>query len=495
MQKLGESMNLTYRKNFRNFMSVIGGEFGRRVLYTDEKLITADNIIQELEKVSDDFMFNQDAIGYLDRYYRGDQPALYRNKKVRPEINNKIVENHAYELVESKAADLYGEPIQYVISSSNEDDTKVDQLAELNRYMKSEDKAALDIERGRWASICGTSFFFIGEKNRMPVEFDEAPYFITVEDPRYTGIVYYSDDKTPAFSFHLVNRNNHDAYECYTATEFFVIQDGEIIERAVNGNKMIPVIEYPNNDRRLSDIEITITLTDELNKMQSDRMNGIEQFIQAFILFKNAAIDLETFKQMALEGAISIKDTNDNRKADATMMTSELSQDGTQLAKDDVYQNFLIIQGKPGRQEAAGSDTGQAVALRNGYYDEDKRAELRIPIFQKSERMTLRVILNKLRILKNFTLRISDIDIRPKRSKLENMMVKAQVLQILHQIGIDDAIAIKTINLFSDTQDVISKSKYRMEEQFLASNGLNNNQTETEVNEVEDGNAELRPTE
>ena len=253
---------------------------------------------------------------------------------------------------------------------------------------------------------------------------------------------------------------------------------------------MIPVVEYPNNGRRLSDIEITITLTDELNKMQSDRMNGIEQFIQAFILFKNAEIDQETFKAMAVEGALSIKDSQDGKQADAKMLTSELSQDGTQIAKEDVYQNFLIIQGKPGRQENASGDTGQAVALRNGYYDEDKRAELRIPIFQKSERMMLRVILNKLRITEKFTLRISDIDIRPKRSKLENMMVKAQVLQILHQIGIDDAIAIKTINLFSDTQDVIAKSKDRMEEQFLASNGMNNNE-QPEVIEVENGGTEI----
>lgn len=480
-------------QNYRNFMAVVNGDFGRRVLYTDAKTIDASNIVDELQKVRSDFQFNQAAIKYLDKYYRGDQPALYRHKKIREDINNKIVENHAYELVESKTADLYGEPIQYVISSDNTDSEKAEQLVKVNRYMKSEDKAALDIERGRWASICGTSYYFVGEKNRMPIEFDEAPFYITVENPIFTGIVYYRDDKTPAFSFQQCKVNEIETYRCYTAELYVEIQDGKIVTITKNGNKMIPIIEYPNNDRRLSDIEITITLTDELNKMQSDRMNGIEQFIQAFILFKNAEIDTETFKKMAVEGALSISDTADNRTADAKMLTSELSQDGTQIAKDDVYQNFLIIQGKPGRQENSGGDTGQAVALRNGYYDEDKRAELRIPIFQKSERMMLRVVLNKLRVKEKFTLRISDIDIRPKRSKLENMMVKAQVLQILHQIGIDDAIAIKTINLFSDTQDVITKSKDRMEEQFKAQNGLNAEE-ETEVI-IENGNTELRPTE
>ena len=235
---------------------------------------------------------------------------------------------------------------------------------------------------------------------------------------------------------------------------------------------MIPVIEYPNNDRRLSDIEVTITMTDELNKMQSDRMNGVEQFVQAFMLFKNCQIDEETFKNLMAAGALSIKDSAEGRSADARMLTAELSQDGTQVSKDDVYQNLLIVQGMPGRQENSGGDTGQAVALRNGYYAEDKRAELRIPIFQRSERMMLRVVLNKLRVMREFNLAISDIDIRPKRSKLENMLVKAEVLKILHDVGIDDAIAIKTINLFADVQDTVMKSKDRMEKQFLANNGL-----------------------
>ncbi len=169
-------------------------------------------------------------------------------------------------------------------------------------------------------------------------------------------------------------------------------------------------------------------------------------------------------------------------------MTSELSQDGSQISKDDLYNSLLVIQGMPSRNEASGSTTGQAEALRNGYYAEEKRAELRIPQFQKSERMMLRVVLNKLRIVKaGFSLSISDIDIRPNRSKLENMLVKAEVLQILHTIGVDDAIALKTVNLFSDVQDVISKSSARMNEQFESSI----NKTE----DIEDGNTELRPTE
>lgn len=463
---------LYFTQNRLSFQQIVGiNGYGRQIIETNESEINQQNIVVELNKALSTHNVNVPAIIYLDRYYKGDQPILYREKKVRPEINNLIVENHAMEIVDSKVADLYGEPVQYVLADA-EDEAKAQEMKALNRFMKSEDKAALDIERGRWASICGTSYFYVGNSNRMPKAFDEAPYYISVESPLNTFVCYYADDKTPAFSCQIREDNEGQFYFVYTAKEFFVIRGNEIVSSGINGNGIIPVIEYPNNDRRLSDIEVTITLTDGINKIASDRENGIEQFVQAFMLFKNCLIDEETFKKLAFDGVLSIKDSAEGKTADARMMTAELSQDGTQIAKDDVYQNLLIVQGMPGRQENSGGDTGQAVALRNGYYAEDKRAELRIPIFQKSERMMLRVVLNKLRTLKNYTLTISDIDIRPKRSKLENMLVKAEVLKILHDVGVDDAIAIKTINMFADVQDTVMKSKDRMQVQFNAQNGL-----------------------
>ena len=485
-----------FEKNIRPFSATVRNYgYGRLVMYTDVEQITDNNIVEELQSALNYHNVNVECIKYLDRYYRGDQPILYREKKVRPEINNKVVENHALEIVDSKVADLYGEPIQYVLADT-EDESKAEQMEKLNKYMKSEDKAALDIERGRWASICGTSYYFVGKQNKMPMQFDEAPFYISCENPTKTFVVYYSDDCTPAFSVQIRKNDKGDLYNVYTATRFYRIQNGKILLAENNGNDMIPVIEYPNNERRLSDIEITIGLTDAINNMQSDRLNAIDQFVQAFILFKNSKIDAETFKKLRVEGVLSIKDTADNRSADAKMMTSELSQDGTQTSKDDLYNSLLTIQGMPSRQEASGGDTGQAVALRNGYYAEEKRAELRIPIFQRAERLMLRVILNKLRVKEQFSLSISDIDIRPNRSKLENMMVKAQVLQILHGIGIDDASAIKTINLFSDAQDVIMKSKEKMDEHF---DSIVNKSEKTEnIDVVEDnanGATELRPTE
>lgn len=464
-----------HSKNIRPLSALTGNEIGRRVLKTDLSVITKENIVDDLASQIDDFNFNVQVIEYLDNYYRGDQPIKYRQKKVRPEINNRVVENHAYELVESKVADLFGEPVKYVLVNSD-DESKTLQLQKLNACMDSEDKAEIDIERGRWASIAGTSYLYISNGNRIK-EMDEAPFALKVENPMYCSVVYFSDDDTPAYCFFKRKDKEGTYFQIYTQSEVFVIRGNVVESVARNGHNMIPLIEYPNNDRRISDIEITIDLTDELNRLQSDRANGLEQFVQNLLVAINCDFTSSEYEKLRSQGLISVSDRTDGKKADIKSLSQEMDQQIVQSEKDDVYQMFLIVQGKPGRQENSGGDTGQAVALRNGYYDEDKRAELRIPSFKKSERMMLRFVLNRLRVQNDFDLKLSEIDIRPKRSKLENMMVKAQVFQILHQIGVDDDIAAQVINLFPDVQEAMNLSRERMREQFNHSIGNTTNNT------------------
>lgn len=453
------------------FSECVNGVYGRLVIYTFVDKVDASNIVDEVAKAMPRHNFNAAAIAYLDRYYRGDQPILYRTKTVRPEVNNKVVENHAYEFVESNVADLYGEPVQYALHSSDSE-SLTDEINALNTYMRSEDKSAIDIERGRWAAICGTSYLYVGGENRSPKDFDEAPFYLKVENPMRTFVVYYADDETPAFSCQMRRDEVGTYYFVWTNKEWFKIRNAKIIASGINGRRYIPVIEYPLNERRLSVIEMTIGLTDAMNKMTSDRLNGVEQFVQAFMLFKNCDIDKDTFLEMVGLGAVAVKDTASGKAADVKIMAEQLDQSQTQVSKDDLYQQALLVQGKPGRQENSGGDTGQAVVLRNGYYDEDKRAELRIPYFVKSERMMLRVVLQMLKVDRDFTLKLSDIDIKPKRSKLENMLVKAQVAKILHDMGYDDGEITKLINLWPDPANVYALSRKRMQDQFDSTNGI-----------------------
>lgn len=452
-----------FGKNIRPFTAVCDCNFGRKIIKTNKSQINASNIVEELNKALAIHNQNDIEINYLDRYYSGDQPILYRKKVNRPEVNNKLVVNLAYELVERKVADICAEPIQYVLRGT--DEKKSEEITQLNVTMDSESKQEVDIEICRWRSICGTAYRFIGNDEGNGDLLDESDFSLSSEDPRYTFVVYYSNNK-PAFSCQIrEGENNETIYFCYTANEWFDIRDGKIFESGINGNRAVPVIEYPNNARRLSDIEITILITDGINKLQSDRINGVEQFVSAWIKFINCEIDKETFREMRQEGALVVKSNNGaENKADVDVMTNELNQTEGQVVFDDLFERFLSIQGLANRSNNnSGGDTGNAVSLRNGHYDAGLRTAINEPILKKSERMSLRIILNRLRINKGFTLMPSDIVIHINHNKLDNLLTKSEALKMLLEAGVDYKRAIKTVDLFSDSEAVALESKARME--------------------------------
>jgi hypothetical protein len=100
--------------------------------------ITASNVLEVLHKALPEHEANRRDIIFLDDYYRGVQPILNRNKPVRPEINNKIVENRANEIVAFKTGYLLTEPLQYI--SKNGDENTSEAVRKLNDFMEIEGK-------------------------------------------------------------------------------------------------------------------------------------------------------------------------------------------------------------------------------------------------------------------------------------------------------------------------------------------------------------------
>ena len=467
-------------KNTRPFSAITQNDYGRSIIYTNQNRIDENNIVKELSNALSIHQQNATAIEYLDRYYRGDQPILYRKKLNRPEINNKVVMNLAYELVERKTAEMCAEPIQFVLRGT--DDKKSEEISKLNAMLEVENKHDVDIDICRWRSICGTAYRYIGKNENLEL-LDVSDFDISCENPLYTFVAYYNNNK-PAFSCQIrTDSDGANMYWCFTDTQYFVIKGGIIVKSGINGNKAIPVIEYPNNSRRISDIEITISLTDHINTLQSDRINGIEQFVASWVKFVNCEIDANTFSAMRDSGALVVKSNNGENKADVDLLTQELNQTEGQVVFNDLFEKFLSIQGLSDRQSKnSGGDSGNAVAMRNGFTEASMRVAIGEPIFKKSERLALRIILNRLRITNKYTLTVEDVEIHINHNRTDNILTKAESLKLLLESGIDYKRAIKTVDLFSDPEQVADESKARME--ILYPTEIKeevNNQVETKV--------------
>ena len=461
MWKVGESVESMWHENRKPFIKVCRGVYGRKVIYSNVKSITRKNVVEVFQKAMPTHNQNRREIDYLYHYVSGDQPILYRTKDVRPEIKNDVVENHSWEITRFAMAQTYGEPIQYV--SVKDDQDKSREIDKLNDFMRVIDKSYYDIQIGDWQSTCGTAYRETWSLKRDETEDGHPSMGIDCADPRYNFIIYSSMHGHPPLMScsRCFDEEDQEYWLCTTKSQTFEIKKGEVINYGSNGHGRILLTEYPNNVRRLSDVEIVITMLDAINKIQSNRIDGIEQFVQAFMKFVNCEIDETTFLKMCKIGAIKVKTVNPSMPADVGMISSQLDQEQTQVSKDDLYKNMLIIEGMPSREQNTGGDTGQAVYLRNGWDFAEQRAKIDEPVIVKSEKEFLKIALNILQTKEQISrdLSVADIDVKITRNNTDNMMVKAQSLLYLLEKGIHPKIAIRTVGLWGDPEKVYLESK------------------------------------
>lgn len=439
---------------------------GRRMILTDETEVNIGNVVQILRKALPYHWKNRSEISYLWSYYKGRQPILNRVKEVRPEITNKIVENRANEIVSFKSGYLMGEPLQYVSRGNAENIANA--INQLNEFVFAEEKPAKDKELADWFHICGTSFRMV-LPDEMAGEDDESPFEIYTLDPRNTFVVYNNGlgNKPILGVKYVVDENGVVHYSCYSDHEYFEIVESKIVSYDTHILGEIPIIEYPLNMARIGAFELVIPLLDAINLTDSNRLDGVEQFIQALMLFHNVDISSKDFDELRERGAIKFKDIDPQLKAEINYLVSNLNQGETQTLVDHMYQTVLTICGMPNRNGGSStSDTGSAVIMRDGWSAAEARAKDSELMFKKSERIFLKVVLNICRTLADMDLKVCNVEIRFTRRNYENILQKAQVLDLmLKNNKIHPRLAFEHCGLFVDSDLAYTLSAEYAEEQ------------------------------
>lgn len=458
--------------------------YGRRVITTDVAEITAENVVEVLEEAMKTHEKNRSEIEYLWKYYKGEQPILHRNKTVRPEICNRIVENRANEIVSFKVGYLCGEPIQYV--GRNCEESVTNNIGILNEYMFLVDKPALDQEVVEWGMICGTAYRMVLDNSAYDVESDEAPFEMYTLDPRDTFVVYSNDVKRKRMLGVKYNTDEfgQKTYSAYTDSLYFTIKDGKVREVKPHGLGE-PIVEYPANNARLGAFEIVLPLLDAINNIESNRMDGIEQFVQAFVKFINCDITKEDFEALKDLGAIKVKSA-DGQQADVDIVTNELNQQQTQTLKEDIYKAILSICGLPSMSDGSTSDSSNngAVILKNGWQGAETRAKDSEMMFKRSEKETLRLVLKLCGGLADLNLKLKDIDMKFTRRNYDNIQSKSQVLvSMLQQPKVHPLLAFTHCGLFSDPESAYTMSNDYYEEQMAKWEPVDVDESDEVVNE------------
>ncbi len=448
--------------------------FGRKVIYTSCSDLSINSIVKIINGAMLRHEENSRRIAYLEGYFTGKQPILDRNKVIRQDVNNKIVVNNAYSIVRNANGYFLGEPIKY----ASKDAECRENVEILNNMMDSVDKACGDTQLGEWQSICGTAYRLIcvdeGSENKDK-DSESAPFEVPILDPKCTSVIYSSEvEHKPVLAFtycDILDDNGNSIgrkYTIYDKTYQYIFETRGVNTQIKTGDLLqdypkphflgdIPIIEYPNNQWRLGDFETVLTILDGLNKLQSDRINSVEQLVNSILVFVNCELkdknpdgksDLEKLKEQL---AISITSST-GQPADIKFVNSQVNQNEAETLAETLIDYVYAMTGIPDRKTRSngGGDTGEAVYLRDGWASLEVVARTKERYFRRSEKQMLKIICKILKVFRNIDLKPMHIEPTFVRNRTNNLLNKAQAMSILKELGFIDPIDIVTLGGISD---------------------------------------------
>ncbi|MDO5549301.1 MAG: phage portal protein [Eubacteriales bacterium] len=446
---------------------------GRQNILTSQTKIDESNIADVLSRAMDVHRQNRNDLLYLQRYEKGYQPILQRERTTSTNVNIKVVENTASEITDFTVGYVFGNKIALVQRSLSDDiagtDPKTDStgVSALNQMFDELGKTSLDQRLAR--DFCITGLGYRMALANEPRDGNIAPFRIIPLDPLNTFVVKSADvEHRPMMgcTYWVDDVTGEYHYTCYTETQVFSGKGGtlgfsEKPKVDTNGIGLVPIVEYCRSYDRMGCFERVIPLLDAENICASDRINSVSQFVQAFLWLHNAELPDGWREKLTASGILCTASSENLGEVKLEYLTAALDQSGAQTLSDYYYDRALEIAGVPGREAASGgSDTGQAVKLRNGWQIAETAAEAMELVFCESERQFLKVILSIVNTMTPYNLRLGDLDIKFSRNQTDNLLTRVQALSELIATGVDPLHSLKLVSLFPDPQQVYNDSDF-----------------------------------
>ena len=452
---------------------------GRQQIFSTTEKIDESNIILEISNVLEAHFRNLTDEEYLYWYRRGIQPVLQKKKLVREEINNKVLQNLATEIVTFKDGYFLSQPTFYVARKNNKSLTS--KVNKLNDYLYLSGKADADNDLVDWFHTVGLGVLYVESSSD-----EDAPVKTYALDPRQAFVVYSRrPGNEPLYGVNMVVAETMTYFDVFTKDTIYHLEGGSAqspldktdrpswaVPSMITGTEPnllgeIPIIEYVYDRNRMGSFESVISLLDEVNMEQSRRSDSVESFVNSLLVFYNCQLGQDengndiTPQMIRAAGAIFLKSIGQD-KADLKEINSVLDQTQTQVYIDDLLTQIYTIAGVPFIGKGGGGTSGNvgSAYLIDGWQTADTFARNTEDLFKKSNRRFDKIFL-KILETKNLVkgIKVSDIDIKFTRNEMDNLLVKTQGALNLKQLGLAPEIVLARSGVSIDPEGDIALSR------------------------------------
>ncbi len=482
---------MSYNSTTNDIERVEFNLFGRRDIYASVEEITPENVIEEVNSALVFHMQNLMEEDFLYWYRRGVTPILSRKKERNSFVLNKVNVALAEEICAFKNGYFMTQPCFYT-ARNNASQSNVDKM---NEYLYRSGKQQADNKIVDWFHTVGKAALFV-----EPGESDEVPYRAYALDPRSAFVIYsLKPGNRPVMGMNIVIQGDALLVDAYTESVLYRLKGSfngrrtttypnyealatDIVKIEPNVIGKIPIVEYRYNSVDMAAFEQVLGLIDAASRLQSDRLDGVDQFIQSLIVLYNAELpDGETSDSLKQKGMILLKSSGEN-KADIKILSEQLNQDQSQTFLDSIYDEIYSICAMPrvSKHGTTYDTTGAAVMANAGFYQADAAARNCEDLFKESNKYFDEIVLDILKRKGLLDLNIADLELHFVRNESANIQSKAQAFNTLLSSGLHPELAAAKSGVSNDPAGDIKRSEKYLEMVWGNPNKVDETEEETD---------------
>ena len=478
--------------------------------------LTIEAIKPYLSDVYEKFCKNRDKIAHFWDIYENQHEIYSKTRRYEDDsdINNKISTPHLWAIVNFKSGYALGNPKEYAQTEENQ----TDDIKYLNKYAKSVNLRTIDKNVAVWAYATGVGYYFIEPKEEDYDGEIEAPFNVYLRASDTCAKVYSSYNGEDALFDMLVtgykkinNGKEKDVVlvSLYLPDSYYEFEYDNTIPDTFKFNeleknrkprklyKKLPLVEKYANENRIGVVEIGETLQNAIDTIYSNEVDNVQDLVNEMLIFKNCVLGKDAdeksrnLRDAKRNGAMEVFDPNPDVEADVKTISTKLDHTDILSLMDSLKNELYSTNGAP----IAVSDTSNggnkqgALQLGNGWensYDRllDEINSFLVADYELLEKMLF--ICKKATNSKVNELSASEIDIKYNPNMTDNIVSKAQAVQIFEASKIPPEVYIPWVRVSNDS--VTTAKLIREYRETLAQNEVINNTNTENVNNSNIGN-------
>lgn len=399
----------------------------------------------------------------LQDYYEG-KHLILENGAADKDKENKLVHPYPKYITDFNTGFFMGQSVKYVATALDEDEDDRF-LEEYQKICNHNNEAKENMTLAKTCSIKGEAYELLWVDDKADVRFKAIEpdnafliYDMSIEDRVKFGVRYYVshvDGKTSTYAY------LYDDKAVYFYTDEASSGVFKLEEVKPHPFGAVPLIHFKNNKEVQGDFEQVISLIDAYNREQSNTLNDMDQFSDAYLALINyGATDEEDVDKMRKQRILLL-----DSDGDAKWLVKDVNDSWVENFKLRVNKDIHKFSFTPDFADESFGTNLPGISLRLKLLTAEELRNTKEMYFRESLSRRMDLIASYLNIINNSEVVRNQIEMQFSDSLPQNILELTQIVQNLSQ-DVSTETRLSLLPFIENPADEIEKKANEDQESF-----------------------------